>query len=884
MKAELRLCFTIMFFLPLVSVRSQTVPSSIIAARAAEQITIDGDLSEPIWQRAGFTEFKQRDPNQGQTSSEKTEVWVAYDNEAIYVAARMFDSNPDSIMAQLGRRDNFITADYFSLFLDPYHDKRSGFFFSVSAAGVQYDGILENDDWDDTSWDGVWESKTQIDGQGWTAEMRIPFSQLRFHQLEKYVWGVNFKRDIGRKNEQDYAVYTPRNESGFVSRFWDLVGIDNVTPPRQLEILPYVTTRAEYTHPAPGNPFNNGSKYLPGLGGDLKLGLSSNLTLNATVNPDFGQVEVDPAVVNLSDVESFFQEKRPFFIEGAGLFNNFGFGGSNNYWNFNWGSPNLFYSRRIGRTPQGSLPSVDFVDSPVGTKILGAGKITGKVGDNINVGMINAITAREFAEYQDVNHRDKIEVEPLTYYGAFRGQKEFDQGRQGLGFMSTYTTRSFSDNRLRDELNGDAFAGGVDGWTFLDADKMWVVTGWGAFTRVSGNPTKILALQQSSQHYYQRPDVSHVHIDSAATSLTGYAGRFYLNKQKGNFKINAAVGFINPGFDANDLGFQWRTDMINSHIALTYRWSEPTDYYRQIQLNGAVFRVWDFGYNLTGAGYFHNGYIRFPNYYSVNWNYAYNPTVYNNRRTRGGPLTVNSPGQQGNIFINSDDRQSVVFGIGSFVYMADWEKEFSLDPYIEWKPSSNISFQLSPSFQRSQTPSQWINVYDDATAKSTFGKRYVFGELDQTTLSASIRLNWTFTPQLSLQLYVQPLISSGSYVNFKELARPKSYDFNIYGKNSSTITRVKTESSDDFVVDPDGNGPAPTLSFSNPDFNYKSLRGNAVLRWEYRPGSTLYLVWTQSRSDYENDGEFNFSRSFNRLISANADNILMLKFTYWWSM
>lgn len=880
MKAGLRLCFTIVIFLPFVYVFSQTAPSGIIAIRATEQIMIDGNLSESIWQRAGYAEFKQKDPNQGEAPSEKTEVWVAFDNEGLYVAARMYDNAPDSIMARLGRRDNFITADYFTISLDPYHDKRSGFYFTVSAAGVQYDGILENDDWDDSSWDGVWESKTQIDSQGWTVEMRIPFSQLRFHQLEKYVWGVNFKRDIGRKNERDYVVYTPRNESGYVSRFVDLVGIDNVIPPRQLEILPYATTRAEYTHPAPGNPFNSGSKYLPGLGADLKLGLSSNLTLNATINPDFGQVEVDPAVVNLSDVETFFQEKRPFFIEGSGLFSNFGFGGANNYWGFNWGSPNLFYSRRIGRAPQGSLPSADFVDSPTGTRILGAGKITGKVGDNINIGMIHAITSREFAEYQDGTHRDKLEIEPLTYYGVFRGQKEFNEGRQALGFMSTFATRNFSDNRLRDELNTDALSGGIDGWTFLDSDKMWVVTGWGAFTRVSGNPTKILALQQSSQHYYQRPDVSHVHIDSAATSLTGYAGRFYLNKQKGNFKVNAAFGFINPGFDANDLGFQWRTDMINSHIAFSYRWTEPTDYYRQINLNAAVFGVWDFGYNLTGAGYFHNGYIQFPNYYSVNWSYAYNPTVYNFRRTRGGPLTVNSPGQEYDLYINSDDRKSLVFSIGSFVYTADWNKEFSLDTQVEWKPSSNISFQISPSFQRSQTPSQWVNVFNDITAKNTFEKRYVFGELDQTTLSASIRLNWTFTPQLSLQLYVQPLISSGSYVNFKELAQPKTYDFNVYGKNSSTISKT----SDGYIVDPDGNGPAPTFSFANPDFNFTSLRGNAVLRWEYRPGSTLYLVWTQNRSDYENDGEFNFNRSLNKLVSAKADNILMLKFTYWWSL
>ncbi|MEK6565130.1 MAG: DUF5916 domain-containing protein, partial [Bacteroidota bacterium] len=260
-------------------------------------------------------------PFEGIAPTQKSEVWVAYDEQAIYVAARMYDTSPDSIMQVLGRRDFDVTADWFGFYVDPYHDKRTGYYFAVSAAGSLQDGTLYNDDWDDDSWDGVWEAHTTIDGLGWTVEMRIPFSQLRFIEQENYVWGVNFRRSIGRSNERDMVVYTPNKESGFVSRFIELHGIEKISPPLQAEILPYITSRAEYLQHAPNDPFKTNSRYLPGIGADVKIALSSNLTLNATINPDFGQVEVDPAVVNLSDVESYFQEKRPFFVEGNNIFN-----------------------------------------------------------------------------------------------------------------------------------------------------------------------------------------------------------------------------------------------------------------------------------------------------------------------------------------------------------------------------------------------------------------------------------------------------------------------------------------------------------------------------------------------------------------------------------
>ena len=834
---------------------TSTVKIKVEAIRLTEAITIDGVLAEPVWQNgSGISQFTQRDPHEGAPPTQKTIVHLAYDDEAIYIGARLFDSAPDSIIARLGRRDAQLTSDMFGFFVDPYYDRRSGFYFSINAAGTMYDGVLYNDEWDDDSWDGVWEGNVTIDDKGWMAEMRIPYSQLRFKNKEQMTWGINFRRDIARKNERDYLVFTPKNGSGFVSRFADLVGIANISPPHRIEVLPYVTTKAEYTQHLPGNPFNDGSKYLPGTGADLKVGIGSNLTLDATVNPDFGQVEVDPAVVNLGDVETFFSEKRPFFIEGSTIFN-FGQGGSRSNWGFNWANPTFFYTRRIGRAPQGSAPSADFADVPLGTNIRGAAKLTGKIGGNWNIGTLHALTSNEHAELNQGNRRWRSEVEPLAYYGIARAQKEIKEGRQGIGFISTLAARRFDDVRLRDEINSSAFTGGVDGWTFLDANKTWVITGWAGMSQVRGNEARLTALQQSSRHYFQRPDAGHVEVDSFATSLTGYAGRVLINKQKGNVIFNSALGFVDPKFDLNDMGFLFRTDVMNGHIGGGYKWTKLGKLTRYAELLGAVFGSRDFDGNTIWMGVWQSGYFELLNYYSFNYSFAYNPETVSNNRTRGGPLTLNRPGGQANFFVNSDSRKTWVFGLGMFGYSRgpqNWDGGF--DASVEWKPGANLSVQMGPTLWWNRDFAQYVTVINDPQATATFGKRYIFAALKQTELSASIRLNWTFTPRLSLQLYTQPLISSGDYFNYKELARPRSYEF------------------------------TPYLTDRSDDFNFKSLRGNAVLRWEYLPGSTLFFVWTQSRSDYENFGNFRFNRSVDRLADARPDNIFLIKASYWWGL
>ncbi len=850
----------------------------IKAERTNEAIKIDGILNEKIWHDSfAVTDLIQKDPLEGKPATEKTEIRVAYDNDALYIGARMFDTSPDSIIENLARRDVSVNSDLFQVYLDPYFDKRSGFYFGINASGTLYDGTLYNDTWNDNSWDGVWEGKAHINEKGWTVEMRIPFSQLRYKLKKVNLWGIDFERDIARKHETDFLVYIPKNSNGFVSRFAELEGIKDVNPPRDFEILPYVTTKAEYSPYVPGDPFNRGSAYTPNFGADMKFGIGTNLTLNATINPDFGQVEIDPAVINLSDVETYFNEKRPFFIEGSSIFD-FGNGGVTNYWSFNWWNPAFFYSRRIGRMPQGSIPSSDFVNEPSGTHILGAAKLTGRFDGGWNVGTIQALTSREYADYQLNKQKFSVQVEPLTYYGIFRAQKEINSGHQGVGIISTYTNRFFNDYGMKDQLNHDAFLGGVDGWTYLDNSGTWVTNGWFTSSYVTGNKTDLINLQTSSRHYFQRPDSKIVSVDSNATLLSGYAGRVVLSKQKGNWGVNSAFGIVSPGYEINDLGFLPITDVINMHFASYYNWTEPTSLFRSAMVGGAIFRTYDFDGDITWEGVFQNGNIQFLNYYSINWDLAYNPQTVNNRATRGGPVVINPRGYQVDLNFSSDSRKNLVLSLSSGSYWTKYSNQWYLNSELDFNPSSSISISFMPEINIYYDNTQWVDSYTDPFDVATFGKRYVFATFNQTTFSAGIRLNWTFTPKLSLQIYAQPLISAGDYRNFKELAKPRTYSFNQYGQGGSTFNDQT------YQVDPDGAGPAQPFTIENPDFNIVSLRGNAVLRWEYMPGSVLYLVWTQTRSDEQTIGEFQFNNSFNRMWTIHPDNIFILKFTYWLNM
>ena len=879
---QITLCLLLLLFIHLHTVDAQNYGkvNTVKAIRIKQPITIDGKLTEPVWKIApSITKFTERDPVEGSKPTEKTVVHILYDNNAIYIGARLYDNHPDSIVAQLGRRDTRFKSDNFVVYLDPYHDKQTGYYFAVNAGGTIYDGTLYNDVSRDKSWDGVWQGKSHRDDKGWTVEMRIPYSQLRFHEKKKYIWGIDFKRDIGRNNEKDYLVYTPKDGNGFVSLFPNLTGITNIKPKQDLEVLPYITSKAAYSPATVGDPFNNGSNYNYNAGADVRTTIASNLSLDATINPDFGQVEVDPAVVNLSDVETFFPEKRPFFIQGRNFFN-YGLGGVSSHMSFNWHSPNFFYSRRIGRKPRGSVPDNNYVDYPSGTHIIGAAKITGQLNGNWNIGALQAVTSVENASYYVNNKINKVRVAPISYYGVARVQKQFNNAMQSIGILTTLTKRDFKTNYMPDQLNKSALVTGVDGWTFLDSDKVWVVSGWAGMSHIAGTQKRMLDIQTDPIHYLQRPEFKNNGVDSSLTSLTGYAGRIMLAKQKGQLSVNTAFGFIDPHFDINDLGYMTTGNVINTHIAIGYKWTELTSWYRYLSVGAAYARSYDFQGNHTGGGIMQYGHITFPNYYWMHWNVFAQPT-YNvdNRLTRGGPLALGTPGISYGIGLGSDSRKIVVLTAGIHIFsFKSGSHGIGMNTNLEIKPKSNVSVSIGPGFNRNVVNTQWVGKFIDPYAIATFGKRYVFAEMTQHTLSANMRVNWTFTPRLSLQLFAQPLISSGNYYNYKMLEKPKTYDFLTFGNNNSTIDNKNN------IADPDGSGPAAAINLGNPNYNFRSLRGNAVLRWEYRPGSRIYFVWTQSRTDSQDIGTFNINNAFTRLINAKPSNIFLVKFSYWFNV
>ncbi|NQV16773.1 carbohydrate binding family 9 domain-containing protein [bacterium] len=855
--------------------------------RIPAPLEIDGMLDEDLYSGPSVSNFIQYEPFNGAKASQKTDMWIAYDDEAIYVGARMWDTDPDSIVGRIGRRDAFLNADIFEVIIDSYHDKRSGFSFQINPAGSIRDEVYYNDTWTDDSWDGIWEGKTTIDDQGWTAEMRIPFSQLRFGEKDEYVWGVLPTRYIQRRGEWDYFVYFPLDESGAMSRTADLTNIHDIDPPKRREFLPYFSSGVSNLPSLKENPFFDGRDSNIGMGADLKMGIGANLTVDATINPDFGQVEADPSSINLSDHETFYSEKRPFFSEGRNIFN-FGNSGPTNNFNINWSEPRFFYSRRVGRAPQGWADSApdDSLNHPYATRILGAAKLSGKVGDNWSIGGLSALTNREYAKYYNPEGSVLDEqVEPFTTYNVLRSLKEIDDGRYGLGFMSTYTFRFMDGIGLFGDLDeahnsvellsDQAMGFGVDGWAFLGENKDWALGGWAGVSQVSGSKSRMYDLQQNQSHYFQRPDADHVDLDTMLTSLRGHAGRIKINKENGNVLFNGALGWISPGFESNDLGLTWSTDVINKHIAVGYRWTERGEFIRGARADIAYATNHDFENVKTADILFGMGNIRFVNFWSVNFSGGYSGEVMNDRALRGGPRVIEVAGDFFDAGLSSDYRKDISFHT-SVSYGSETDDGTSRGLYanVNMKLGNRMNISFGPNMDWNTDKTQYITSIEDSANTGMYGKRYVFGQLEQTTAGAEIRLDYPISPRFTVQGYFQPYFAVGSYSDFKEYKQPESNDFLVYGEEGSTID-------EDFIVDPTGGTDEDAFELWDPDFNYKALVGTLVLRWEFSPGSTMYLVWTHNGTNFENPGHFDLSRDLNNLLKSDADDVFALKLSYW---
>jgi hypothetical protein len=862
---------------------------SLRAAALPSPVRIDGRLDDAAWALAQPSSgFSESYPDANGTPRLETEVRVLYDAEALYVAVRMNDVSPDSVAAQLARRDaGGIYSDWVQVMVDSHHDRRTAYSFGINPRGVKRDVYLFNDNAEDFGWDAVWEGQAQVDSAGWTAEFRIPFSQLRFggaEPAEGRTWGLQVTRDVARLQARYAWAPWVRSDNVFVSRFGTLTGLSGVRAPTRLALQPYVVARAARAPGDAANPFYRRTDPSASAGADVRYGLPSGFTLNATVNPDFGQVELDPAIVNLSAFEVRLPERRPFFVEGTDIFR---FGNLLSY--ISQGTPSFFYSRRIGRAPQlnpGLDPEVRFHDTPPSTTILGAVKLSGRTRNGWSLGVLDALTAREEARVLDVDGmRRGTAVEPASNYFIARARRDLRRGQTGVGGILTAAHRGVSDSLFGPVLRSHAYVGGVDAehsW----GKGMWAVSGFAARAHAAGRARAIAATQRSSARYFPRPDADYLAYDSTRTSLGGHVAGFAIRKG-GAWRGSAWYQEVSPGFEANDLGFHGRADTRGLSALFGRRHDRPGPVFRDWFVRAFTSHTWNFGGDNTNQNYALRANGTLLSLWSVSGTVERSMTVLDDRLTRGGPVTERPGGWSFSAGMGSDPRRRVSASVDATVFRDDagGHARF-LFAGVQARPAPTVQVSMGPELEQVRSTAQYVRARTDALATETFGRRYVFGTLSQTTLAWGTRLDWTFTPELSLQLYARPYFSAGDYGDFKELAAPRSFRFSRYGKDAGTLELgapcgAAQGREDVYTADPDGPGAAQCFQFADPDFNFASLRGNAVLRWEYRPGSALFFVWQQERSAEERLGDFALGRDAADLFAAPGRHVFVIKATYW---
>jgi hypothetical protein len=820
-------------------------------------IKVDGRLDESDWGRAPACEgFVQNEPYDGRPATERTTVRVVYDDATVYVGLKAYDAEPGNIAACLTRRDNDSPSDWLYVIFDSYNDRRTAFLFGVSAAGTKQDLAYFNDTEQDGNWNAVWDAGTHIDADGWTAEFAIPFSQLRFaNNCETHSWGFQAARQISRKTELSFLNPVPQKADQFVSLFGRLEGIERIPSPSRLELLPYTVGSAESFADAGDDPFRRDTRWMGTAGGDIKYRLTTDITADMTINPDFGQVEQDPSQVNLSAYESYFSEKRPFFMEGAGIFQyRLMFGDDN--------SERLFYSRRIGRAPQlSALDSKRFAstsgfyeDAPQYTTILGAAKVTGKTSNGVTIGVLEAITDKEEATVEmPGGRRVDIAVEPLANYTVARAQKDFNGGRTTLGGIVTNVTRDLKGGDF-DGLMKTAVTGGLD-FSHRWHDNEYYLSGRVLGSRLEGSEEAIAAAQKSSARYFQRPDADYVEFDPTRTSMSGY-GTVIDGGRTGGEHWNFLIGerSRSPGFEVNDIGYMNAADDILGVIWVGYRYREPKGIVKRTSLNLNLYRSYNYGGDQVGSGGNINGSVVYTNNWATYLGVERNQEYLGTGLTRGGPLTL-MPGSINSWFgMNTDDRRRLMAGFdGGYNRRDGGFAGYYGGPYFTIRPSGRFEVRLSSQYDRTNSDLQYVE---------TIGDHYVFAHLDMDVVSVTTRLDYCVTRDMSLQFYAMPFVAAGRYTNFREVVAPRAKE---YGDRFAPYDYLAANDS--------------------PDFNFKEMRSNLVFRWEWSPGSTLYLVWSRGATDSEDAyGKFSAGRDFDRLFSTAGDNAFMIKISKWLSI
>ncbi|HYG02135.1 MAG TPA: DUF5916 domain-containing protein [Chryseosolibacter sp.] len=840
---------------------------------AGDAPTIDGSIDDAAWSQVEWAggDFRQNNPDAGKPATVQTKFKILYDEKNLYVAFKNYDPEPNKIVSRMSRRDGF-EGDMVEINIDSYYDKRTAFSFTCSVSGVKGEEYVSNngDSWD-ASWDPIWYMKTSIDAEGWNAEARIPLSQLRFADKPDLVWGIQVTRIFFRNQERSCWQYIPPDAAGWVHLFGELHGIKGVKPQKQLEIQPYVVAKTESFEREEGNPYVTGSSSAVDYGIDAKIGITSDITLDVTVNPDFGQVEADPSQVNLSAFELFFQERRPFFIEG------------NNILNFpisNMSENNLFYSRRIGRSPQVSVDPDENGDDDVNeyvkpnnsTTILGAAKITGKNKNGFSWGVLETVTERERTEIDSLGYKRDLTTEPMTNYFVARAQQDIDKGNTVVGGMATATNRKLDESRLR-HLHSGAYSAGLDvlhHWK----ERTYYVSGRGIVSHVKGSTDAITQTQLSSRRFFQRSDNHHKDIDYNRTSLTGTGGQFMIGKKSGDIVGDIGILWQSPELELNDIGFLAQTDNIMQWSWIQYRILKPRGIARSERYNLNQWQEYDFGMRNLSEGYNFNAHFELKNFWRTGGGIGLDAREASNADLRGGPA-IRYPGSYFYwAYVGTDARKKLYMMINNEMSFG-WSNYttnafYSID--LVYKPINALNLSISPSLSKNRTALQYVS-----TTVHGENDRYVLGEIDQTTMRVVIRATYMITPNLSVQYYGQPFGTAGQYNNYKYVtaSRAPSYDGRFTMLNSQSL--LANGSIIDVDEDLDGNAD---YSFDKPDFNFGQFRSNFVVRWEYIPGSTVFLVWTQERNGAFYDEEDNEHSRYSLHFPDKGHNIFLFKFTY----
>lgn len=844
------------------------------ATRLTQQApVIDGNLADAAWQnvpRGG--QFIQYEPVENVPPTEQTEFAILYDDNNIYIGIWAWDSNTDSISRRMTRRDE-IEGDIVGVDLDTYYDRRTAFGFWVSASGVKMDRVTTEDGmYEDDTWDPIWYVETQINDKYWTAEFRIPLSQLRFGDKQEQIWGMQVMRNIFRKEETSVWQRLPRDAPGYVSLLGELIGIRDIKPKKQADITPYAVTSLRTFEKVEGNPFATGKKFNLNGGVDAKIGVTNNFTLDLTLNPDFGQVEADPSEVNLTAYETFFEEKRPFFIEGKSILSMPLMIGDGDL-----ADENIFYTRRIGRRPRGnpSLSNGEYANVPEFTTILGAAKLTGKTDGGWSFGLLESVTQEEYAEIDYNGDRRNQTVEPLTNYTVGSVRKDFNGGNTVISGIATATNRSL-DSTGMDYLHRSAYTGGFSFDQYFK-DKTYWLSFKTYFSDVNGTTDAITRTQMSSTHYYQREDRLNYLLDTTRTGLMGNGGSLVFGKM-GNAKLQwaAFLTWKSAGVELNDIGYLQSADNIFPIFWAGYRITDPFWIFRQMNFNTNHWWEFDFAGLYQGYGGNINGFMTFKNLwgfgYGLNWN---TPTI-STSLLRGGPAFLEPGDLQPWINIETDQRKKLSAEITGY---ARWSDEghgqmAGTELEITYKPINALAISLAPEYTSIFSNLQYIQ-------KTSYGDqdRYIFGAIDQKILGMSLRINLTLTPEFTIQYWGQPFLASGLYSNLKYVTDPMADE---YSNRFHTYTddQIECYKSDGYCMIDENVDGVDDYRINYPDFNVKEFKSNLVLRWEYRPGSVLFLVWSQNRSGYDPYGDFSLGRDFKNLYDVTPTNVFLVKCSF----